>query len=80
MTIDLHNSPIEVQIVSSADACSHFIGPFFNMRRHENPEKNYRDLMQDNIRKAMKDWDRKIVLDFVKEKIEPRFKFLLEQC
>ena len=77
--IDLSKSRIEVQIVSSADGCSHLVGPFFYFWWWENSDKPFEDLMADNRQKIFKDWHRKIVLPEAKDRFEPRYRILVEQ-
>lgn len=76
---EIRASSIEVQIVSSTDGAAHFIGPFFSIWFYENSRRDLEDLMTKNIEKAIKDWERKIVLPEVKKIFQKRFEFVLEQ-
>lgn len=78
MEIDLHLSPIEVKIVSSADGASHLVGPFMSIYLYENSNKEIDDLLNGNIDKVNKDWERKIVLPEVKKAFQGRYNFCIE--
>ncbi|MDD3475141.1 MAG: hypothetical protein PHP08_04600 [Candidatus Dojkabacteria bacterium] len=76
MTMDLSEAPMEVRIVSTADGVSHMFGPFYQIYWYENPEMSVEELMESNMGKLKKDWDRKIVLPEVKESLQEQYDFL----
>ena len=81
---DLYQAPIEVQIISSADGCSHLAGPFLKIFWHEATDKTFtnktfEELMAENLRKAEIDWKYKIVLPEARNAFEQRFKYICEQ-
>lgn len=77
---DLMDAPIEVKIVSSADAASHLVGPFYEIFWKEFHDWTYEALLEENKRKALVDWEKKIVLPEVKKAFIQRHKLLLEHC
>jgi hypothetical protein len=84
MELDLRQAPIEVQIVSSADGCSHMVGPFLHIFWNEATDKTFagktfEELMHLDRAKVEKDWARKIVLPEARQAFEARYKFILEQ-
>jgi hypothetical protein len=84
-TVDLRAAPIEVQIVSSADGCSHMVGPFMYLFWHEATDqlfagKTLEELMQLDIKKAEKDWNRKIVLPEARTAFQKYFEVISVQC
>ncbi len=78
MEVDLRKAAIEVQIVSSADGCSHMVGPFLNLWWYENSNKIFQELMTDNQFKVNKDWQRKITLPEAQKAFKHRYKHALE--
>ncbi len=76
--LDKDSTPIEVKIVSSADAASHLVGPFYYMWMHENSNRDAEELMQSTLKKAETEWKNKVVLPEIKEVFFERQKFTLE--
>lgn len=70
---------IEVQIVSSADGCSHFLASFNEIYWRENPDQSIQELVKNNIWKATVDWEQKIVLQVARDAFESRYKLFLER-
>lgn len=76
--VDLRNAPIEVKIASSSDGAAHMFGPFNAIWFYENPDKKIDELMLGNISKLNNDWERKIVLDEIKDSLLERRRFTTE--
>ncbi|MGZ6005474.1 MAG: hypothetical protein ACXWLH_04980 [Candidatus Saccharimonadales bacterium] len=71
-------SQIEIQIVSSADAASHLVGPFMTLYWYENPSKSIQELQAENIKKIAIDWDQKVTLPEIKSAFAQRHQHALE--
>jgi hypothetical protein len=82
--MDLRQAPIEVQISSTADGCSHLTGPFLPIFWHEATDKTFtgktlEELMALNRKKIEKDWNYKIVLPEARTAFESHYQFHREQ-
>ncbi len=65
--VDLSKSPIEVQIVASADGCAHWVGPYMKVLWHEatdktNTGKTYEELMKYDLEQVENCWKHMVVL------------------
>ncbi len=76
---NLNKSAIEVQIVSSADAVSHLISPFYMFYWKENAHICTENILKENRRKLEIDWQKKITLNSVKEIYFPFYESLKYQ-
>ncbi len=84
LELDIAQAPIEVQIVSTADGCSHMVGPFIYIVWNEATDKTFAgktlaELMEADRKKADKDWNHKIVLPEARKAFEIRYRLLCEQ-
>lgn len=75
-----HNKPseddkIEVKLIASADGAAHFLSPFHEIFFWENPDRDVRDIMAGNLKKAEKDWKR-IILPEAQEMAKAEMKAL----
>lgn len=70
--IDIRTTPIETQIVSSADGASHFTGVFYPSYFNENGN-DFITTQKKLKEKIEKDWNRKIVLPEVQKAFEPYY-------
>jgi hypothetical protein len=85
LEVDLRQAPIEAQIVSTADGCSHMVGPFLNIFWNEATDttfagKSFEELMALNLAKIEKSWKYKVVLPEARKAFESRYQFLREQA
>lgn len=80
MELDLRTAPLEVQIVASADGCSHMVGPFLSLYWREHPELSTEELLAANLAKLEKDWTRKITLPEARVAFAGHYTFLTKQA
>lgn len=71
--INLSQEAIEVQIVSSADGASHFVGKFFSTYFGDLEKETIVETVDRIKNKIKQDWERKIVLPEVKQAFQGRY-------
>lgn len=76
--IDISKEDIEVQIVSTADGASHFVGQFYPGFFSDEPKEGIAWVREELRKKIKVDWERKIVLPEVKEAFKNRYLNALE--
>lgn len=76
--IDISKEPIEVQIVSTADGASHFVGKFYSTYFMDDRKESMKNLEERISKKIKQDWERKIVLLEVKKAFNDRYLKSLE--
>lgn len=77
---NIDKAPIEVQIVSSADGASHLVGPFYFLFWADESLGSIQDNMNENLRKANVDWEKKIVIPEIKNAFLDRNNHLREMA
>ena len=77
--VDLHEAPIEVQIVSSADGGSHFASPFHPIYYYENPAIPLEKIIANKPARIDLDWNRKITLPEARRAFEPYYEMTMVQ-
>ncbi len=76
--IDIRTCPIETQIVSTADGCSHFVGMFYASYFGDGDTV---EVTKQHLReKIEQDWNRKIVLPEARTAFETRYLRAKELC
>lgn len=70
---NLADANLETRIVSSADGCSHLVGPFMSFYWWEHPETPFENIMRENVRKLTADWDLKVVTPEAKRAYQPLY-------
>ena len=69
--IDIRTTPLEVQIISTADGCSHFVGMFYPSFFGDGDSL---DVTREHLSKKIEvDWNRKIVLPEAREAFQDRY-------
>ena len=71
--VDISKESIEVQIISTADGASHFVGKFYPSYFRDDAAEPLSGIVQRLRDKMTKDWQRKIVLPEVKEAFKERY-------
>ncbi len=76
--IDISKEAIEVQIVSTADGASHFVGKFYPSYFRDDPKESVQSIVERIKTKIDKDWERKIVLPEAKLAFQQRYEKVRE--
>jgi HD superfamily phosphodiesterase len=76
--IDISQEAMEVQIISTADGASHFVGKFYSSYFGDMPRESMATTEKILRKKITKDWERKIVLPEVKKAFLSRYHKALE--
>lgn len=71
--IDIAREAVEVQIVSTADGASHFVGKFYPSYFRDDPKEGLSTIVDRIKEKIAKDWERKIVLPEAKQAFRHRY-------